>query len=102
LRLACVARLDPAAKGQDILFRVLALDKWRARNVQVTLFGRGKSEETLKQLATHLDLRNVTFAGHVDDIATVWHSHDALVLPRGSRERPSHSARPCSVEDRPS
>ena len=40
-RLACVARLEPAAKGQDLLLEVLQQDKWRERSVKVSLFGEG-------------------------------------------------------------
>ena len=37
-RLACVARLYPLEKGQDMLLRVLAREKWRARELTVTFF----------------------------------------------------------------
>src|ERR1039458_1597661 len=32
-KLACVARLEPAAKGQDLLFQVLAQPRWRDRQI---------------------------------------------------------------------
>jgi glycosyltransferase involved in cell wall biosynthesis len=82
LRLACVARLEPAAKGQDMLFQVLAQPKWRERPVTVSLFGKGPWEMGLRRLAEWLGVADrVRFAGHVEDIEQVWRTHHALVLP---------------------
>jgi hypothetical protein len=39
-KFACIGRLEPPAKGQDILFQVLASDKWCDRPVTVSLFGK--------------------------------------------------------------
>ncbi|MCC6231555.1 MAG: glycosyltransferase family 4 protein [Verrucomicrobiales bacterium] len=80
-RLACVARLDPPAKGQDLLLKALAAESWRERPVRVTFFGRGGAEEGLRRLSARLGLRGVTFAGHVGDIRRLWEEHHALVLP---------------------
>ena len=46
-RLAAVGRLAPAAKGQDIVLRVLALPKWRERPVHVSFCGDGYFKSTL-------------------------------------------------------
>lgn len=81
LRLANVARLHIPSKGQDILLRVLSLQKWRDRDLIVDFFGAGDNERRLKQLAVALSLRNVHFHGHVEDIAAVWKEHHALLLP---------------------
>ena len=82
LRLACVARLDPKAKGQDLIIEVLASDKWRSRGVLVSLFGSGPCCETLRRLvAFHRLESSVTFAGHVGDVAGIWRTHHALLLP---------------------
>lgn len=80
-RLACVARLDPRAKGQDLLFQVLSQDKWRKRPLTVSLFGDGIMSSGLKRLAQHLDLTSVSFPGHVRDVESIWSQHHALVLP---------------------
>ena len=40
-RLACVGRLWVVEKGQDLLLRVLARDKWRQRPLSVTIVGSG-------------------------------------------------------------
>jgi len=81
LRLACVGRLDLEAKGQDLLLGVLALPHWRDRNVQLSLVGKGIHQRSLQRLAVALDLKNVTFAGLVNDIEELWSRHHALVMP---------------------
>jgi glycosyltransferase involved in cell wall biosynthesis len=81
LRLACVARLVPGEKGQDMLLRVLARDKWRARALSVTFFGRGQWRAGLEGLARYLKLERVSFAGFVRRVDAIWDSHHALVLP---------------------
>ena len=80
-RLACVARLDPVAKGQDLLLHVLAQEKWKARNLRVALYGTGRCERNLKQLAEQLALNRVEFMGHVSDVEKIWADNHALVLP---------------------
>lgn len=81
-RLACVARYDPSAKGQDLLFDVLAADAWRSRPVRLSLFGAGPMERSMRRLVSRLGLDGtVTFRGHVDDIRGIWRDHHALVLP---------------------
>lgn len=80
-RLACVARLDPAAKGQDIIFQTLARPVWRERSVELNLFGDGPCKEILRRMVRRLGLENVRFHGHVPDIAEVWRHNHLLVLP---------------------
>ena len=81
LSLACVGRLDPFQKGQDVLFQVLNLAHWRTRNVRVSLVGSGMFERGLQRLAKDLKLSSVGFLGFVSDIEDVWSKHHALVLP---------------------
>jgi glycosyltransferase involved in cell wall biosynthesis len=80
-RLACVGRLDPAAKGQDLLLQVLARPEWRDRPVELNLFGTGPFEATLQRMASMLQLNNVHFRGHVSDIKKIWEHNHLLVLP---------------------
>lgn len=80
-RLACVARLDPAAKGQDLLLQAVAQPEWRGRRIELSLFGSGPHSLTLRRLAEKLNLRNVHFGGHVSDIRAVWEKNHLLVLP---------------------
>jgi glycosyltransferase involved in cell wall biosynthesis len=81
LRLACVARLYPAEKGQDLILRVLARDTWRARAISVTFFGDGPHREGLTRMAALLGLTSVRFGGFISDVASIWADHHALVLP---------------------
>jgi glycosyltransferase involved in cell wall biosynthesis len=80
-RLACVARLDPVAKGQDVLLHVLAQDKWKTRDLRVAFYGTGRCERNLRQLAERLGLNRVEFRGHVSDVERIWADNHALVLP---------------------
>ena len=80
LRLACVARLYLLDKGQDMLLRVLARNKWKERKLHVSFFGEGVNRESLEFLAAKLGTQNVSFAGHTNDVAGIWRDHHALIL----------------------
>ena len=80
LKLACVGRLYPSEKGQDVLLRTLARDRWRSRPLSVTLYGTGVGREGLEELARYLGLDNVRFAGQTSDMLEVWRTHHALAL----------------------
>jgi glycosyltransferase involved in cell wall biosynthesis len=80
-RLACVGRLFPPAKGQDILFEALAQPPWQARRWRLHLYGEGPMRDGLERLAQRLGIRErIVFAGHrsVDEI---WGSNHVLVMP---------------------
>lgn len=81
MRFACVGRLYPMEKGQDMLLRVLARPKWRERDITINFYGAGPNAEGLKQMARYLGCDNARFHGHVDDVTAIWNSHHALVLP---------------------
>ena len=81
LRLACVGRLDPSAKGQDILFDVLRENKWRQRKLIVSLYGNGQNCGTLKKLKELYGLDSMLFAGFTPDVEEIWKTHHALILP---------------------
>ena len=80
-RLACVARMDLAAKGQDLLLQTLARPEWRDRPLELNFFGAGPDELSLRRLATLLQVVNVHFRGHVHDITAIWEQNHLLVLP---------------------
>jgi glycosyltransferase involved in cell wall biosynthesis len=80
-RLACVARIELAAKGQDLLLKTLARPEWRDRPIELNLFGTGPDEEVLRRMAEALHLNNVHFRGHVSDIGAIWEQNHLLVLP---------------------
>jgi glycosyltransferase involved in cell wall biosynthesis len=80
-RLACVARLEPDAKGQDLLLEVLQQDNWRDRSVKVSFFGNGRNTESVRQLASLYRLDDVMFCGHAENVEEIWRKHHLLVLP---------------------
>jgi len=80
-RLACVARMDLAAKGQDLLLQTLARPEWRDRPVELNLYGAGAHEPALRRLAGMLQVNNVHFRGHVNNIRAIWEQNHLLVLP---------------------
>jgi glycosyltransferase involved in cell wall biosynthesis len=82
LELAAVGRLEPVSKGQDLLFSVLAQDKWLNRSWRLSLFGSGSASQSLKDLVCFLGLESrVFFRGYISDIEAMWNYHDILVIP---------------------
>jgi glycosyltransferase involved in cell wall biosynthesis len=80
-KMACVARLQPAAKGQDLLFEVMARKHWQDRPVEINLFGNGPHTDNLRKIAGNLGVKNVHFRGHVNDVKEIWLHNHLLVLP---------------------
>jgi glycosyltransferase involved in cell wall biosynthesis len=81
LRLACVARLHPPSKGQDILFEALAAAPWAQRRWRLYLYGEGSMRNCLEWLAQRLGLGNrVVFAGY-RDVKEIWTSNHVLIMP---------------------
>jgi glycosyltransferase involved in cell wall biosynthesis len=79
-RLACVARLEPRWKGQDVLFEILADSKWKERNYLLNLFGQGAEEGYLRRLCKHYGLENqVKFAGYTAP-ENIWREHHIQIL----------------------
>ncbi len=81
LKLACVARLDPVAKGQDILFEVFKQEKWKDRNIHISLFGSGENKKSLLSLKQLWNLDNINFCGFMEKVESIWLTHHALVIP---------------------
>jgi glycosyltransferase involved in cell wall biosynthesis len=81
LRIACVARLFPAQKGQDILIDILATQSWKERNWRLTFYGDGPNRDVLERLVERHKLKDrITFAGHVA-VEKIWHENHILVAP---------------------
>jgi glycosyltransferase involved in cell wall biosynthesis len=84
LRFASVARLEPTAKGQDILFEVLAQPAWATRNWRLHLYGGedGDNRGGLGRWAQRLGITDrIVFEGHVADIEKIWSENHVLVMP---------------------
>ncbi|MFN8624794.1 MAG: glycosyltransferase family 4 protein [Candidatus Binatia bacterium] len=83
-RMALVGRLDPGAKGQDVLFQVLSMEKWRQRALAVNLYGSGRCRETVNRHRQALGLTSVKLCGRTEDVEKIWEENHMLILP--SRE----------------
>jgi len=81
-RLACVGRLNPIAKGQDILIETLKEKRWKNRPVKVSIYGEGAQENILRRLVKNYELEDkIEFCGQVDGLKNIWAENHALVLP---------------------
>jgi glycosyltransferase involved in cell wall biosynthesis len=82
LRLACVGRLDPAVKGQDILLEALNDPLWGTRSWRLTMYGDGPSRKGLAALCERFGLRDhVVFEGHVSTVEQLWSQNHVLIMP---------------------
>jgi glycosyltransferase involved in cell wall biosynthesis len=82
-KLACVARLQFSAKGQDLILQALRQPKWRDRAIEITLYGEdGGSRAYIERLIELYGLgRHVKLGGFVSDVQDIWRRNHALVLP---------------------
>lgn len=90
IRLACVARLEAATKGQDLLLHALA-DVLRRHpgGLSLTLAGQGRDLQPLTELRDRLGLSaDVAFAGQVTTLTDLWRTHHALALPSHAEGTP--------------
>lgn len=78
-QLACIGRYDFYAKGQDVLLRVLAQEKWKSRNLVVHFYGEGNDVESLKDLIQLYEIKNAVVHSHANTTA-IWKNNHALVL----------------------
>jgi glycosyltransferase involved in cell wall biosynthesis len=88
-RFACVARLEAAYKGQDLLFEVLAGERWRDRDWRLRFYGAGEDRHYLERVhAMFGSDKRIEFAGHVADVRQIWADNHVLVLPSRSEGTP--------------
>lgn len=81
IRFACVGRLYPPAKGQDILFEALAQPQWKRRNWRLGLYGEGSTRRSLEWLARRLGLSERVNFGGFGKPEEIWAQNHALVMP---------------------
>ena len=80
VRFACVARLVPEAKGQDLLLEALATPAWQDRRWRLTFYGEGICRDIIRRMVEKLELsQRVVFAGHVP-VQEIWRTNHVLVL----------------------
>jgi glycosyltransferase involved in cell wall biosynthesis len=81
LLLACVGRLHPPSKGQDILLEALASPAWISRNWRLRFYGEGEMRDSLDRMSRQLGISNrVVFAGH-RSVEEIWTENQVLVMP---------------------
>jgi len=78
--LALPAQLVPIHKGQDLLFEVLAQEKWKQRPLHLSLYGDGDCQKSLQYYSQYLGLKNVHFKGYSTNIEEVWRKNHLLVM----------------------
>lgn len=101
-----LAELDIARKGQDLLIDCLSASKWKERNWQLDLYGKGKDEALLRKLIQKNGLEEkIILKGYTSDVAAVLaHSHILLqctlidAMPLSVAEAMAMS-RPCLVSN---
>lgn len=103
--LACVARLEPAAKGQDLLLQALANSRWQGRPFELGFYGSGPSRRSLEKLAERVGNQKIRFHGQVADVRGIWGKNHLLILASRWEGLPlalveaMWCARPCVVTD---
>lgn len=106
IRMASVARLDVAHKGQDRLLRALADMDQDGPAWQLELYGTGPDEAAIRrQIRDQQMEQRVLLRGHVRDIRAVWAHNQMLVMPSLMEGTPLSMVeamlcgRPCLVTD---
>lgn len=88
IKLACIGRLFLIDKGQDILIRVLAKEKWRNRPLHVSFFGAGDDELAIREMIDLYQLTRISFEGYTDAVSQIWEKYHGLILPSRSEGLP--------------
>lgn len=79
-KLAVVGRIEPYAKGQDLIIEAMSQSQWRDRPIMVTIYGIGAWIETAKYVIKQRGIKNITFGGYASP-AEIWQNHHLLLLP---------------------
>jgi glycosyltransferase involved in cell wall biosynthesis len=81
IRFACVGRLYPPAKGQDILFETLATDRWKGRPWRLYVYGAGAMRQGLERLAAMFGISDRVVFGGYAAVENIWAENHVLVMP---------------------
>jgi glycosyltransferase involved in cell wall biosynthesis len=81
MRFACVGRLHPPSKGQDILLDALSAPHWSDRPWRLYLYGEGGMRDGIQRLAHSLGIsERVVFAGYAA-VEQIWAANHVLLMP---------------------
>lgn len=87
--LAMVARLECSVKGQALVLQVLSGPRWKNRDWELNLYGKGPDEAYLRQLIHFLDLDDrVTMHGQIDDVRSVWRQNKLMIMASSGEGKP--------------
>ncbi|MCB1134180.1 MAG: glycosyltransferase family 4 protein, partial [Verrucomicrobiae bacterium] len=80
IRLAMVGRVEPFAKGQDLVLEAFACKELAGLPLEVDIFGSGTWVETCDLQIRNLGLQSVRMAGSASP-SEIWSTHHALLMP---------------------
>ena len=99
IMLACVGRMDPGDKGQDLLIQALASSRWRDRPFHLSFYGTGPCSESVKRMASYFGIADkISFKGQVANVQSIWEDNHALVLPSRAEGLPLAIIEACLCE----
>jgi glycosyltransferase involved in cell wall biosynthesis len=80
-RMACVARFELQAKGQDVLLETLSDPKWKGRNIAVGLYGSGRDRMHIEKLIKLFEVDKLVRIMDFVQPIEIWRTNHALLLP---------------------
>jgi len=80
LKIAIPARLLKIHKGQHLALELFNQQKWRDRDVLLTLYGDGPDEAEFKSFVQINEIKNVRFVNRIPDIKVIWQENHAILL----------------------
>lgn len=73
VQMACVARHEVFAKGQDVLLESLSESQWRDRDWHLRIYGQGRDRAYIERLTKHYGLQDrCSFPGFASDTRDIW------------------------------
>ncbi|WMI65832.1 glycosyltransferase family 4 protein [Aestuariibaculum sp. YM273] len=80
--IACVGALVTFHKGQELLLKVLAKQKWKGRNLKLNLYGEGINQQQIQRLINLYDLQDkINLKGYLSDKNKIWKENVACIMP---------------------
>ncbi|MEJ8756640.1 glycosyltransferase family 4 protein [Pontibacter sp. H259] len=80
-KIALVGRIECFHKGYDFLIQIVQKLKWKNRNVQFNIYGKGPHEDILNLHISNLGLNNINLRGYSDDVLSIWKENHILFMP---------------------
>jgi glycosyltransferase involved in cell wall biosynthesis len=80
-RLAFVGRIECFHKGLDTLLEVVRQDKWKKRNLKITLYGNGPHRKAIESVIEQNNLSNIMIEEFTDNVDKIWADNHGLILP---------------------